>query len=242
MSSTIAIGRLGNQIIRNLALSILAEKFNLYVTYTSFNIIKNIGIPLYIGTNKYNRTITLDDNNYFSILSNSELNTNLNAATYFQTGEISRFIKDHLHSSKIKESIIYANKFNNRYNNNNDIFIHVRLTDVADKNPGITYYMNALSMIHTFNTIYISTDQPTHTIIKQIIEKYPSLILLNYDEVSSIQYGSTCKNIILSHGSFSAVIGFLAFFSTIYYPEYDTTKIWYGDMFSINGWNKISYL
>jgi len=45
-----------------------------------------------------------------------------------------------------------------------------------------------------------------------------------------------CKNIILSHGSFSAVIGYLGFFSKIYYPEYDLNKIWYGDMFSINNW------
>lgn len=45
---------------------------------------------------------------------------------------------------------------------------------------------------------------------------------------------------ILSHGSFSAVIGYLSFFSNVYYPEYELNKIWYGDMFSIDNWIKLS--
>ena len=56
------------------------------------------------------------------------------------------------------------------------------------------------------------------------------------DEIRTFQFGSTCKNIILSHGSFSAIIGYLAFYSNIYYPKYDENKKWYGDMFSINNW------
>jgi len=35
------------------------------------------------------------------------------------------------------------------------------------------------------------------------------------------------------------VIGYLSFFSNIYYPPYEKGKIWYGDMFSIPGWKEI---
>jgi len=37
---------------------------------------------------------------------------------------------------------------------------------------------------------------------------------------------------------FSYTIGNLAFYSTIFYPKFETNKMWYGDMFSIDGWIK----
>ena len=64
--------------------------------------------------------------------------------------------------------------------------------------------------------------------------------IIDFGEIHTFQFASTCKHIILSHGSFSAVIGYLSFFSDIYYPEYESNKIWYGDMFSINNWIKCS--
>ena len=154
------------------------------------------------------------------------------------TKNISSLIYKYLQN--IKQNIIDKNPFNVRYNNNNDAFIHIRLTDCEKYNPGINYYLELIELINFYN-LYISTDDKNHMIIQQIIDKYPNAILLDYDEVSTFQFSSTCKNIILSHGSFSAIIGYLAFYSTIYYPEYKMDKIWYGDMFSIDGWNKINF-
>ena len=88
--------------------------------------------------------------------------------------------------------------------------------------------------------MYISTDDNNNNIIKEILKLYPSSQLINFDEITTFQFASTCKHIILSHGSFSAVIGYLSFFSNIYYPEYELNKIWYGDMFSIDKWIKLS--
>ena len=73
-------------------------------------------------------------------------------------------------------------------------------------------------------------------IIKKIKEEYPNANLINCDEITTFQFGSTCKNIILSHASFSAIIGYLSFYSNVYYHKYEENKIWYGDMFSINNW------
>ena len=87
--------------------------------------------------------------------------------------------------------------------------------------------------------MYISTDDKEHDIVKELLNLYPSSQLISFDEITTFQFASTCKNIILSHGSFSAVIGYLSFFSNIYYPEYESNKIWYGDMFSINNWIKL---
>ena len=240
MTSTGNNGRLGNQIIRNLAVSLLAEKHNLKADYFNKYLIKKLWIELFIVINSYDCIQYLTDNNYFTIYNIDKLNYNLNPNNdYFQTKEITNFLYNYLHKDEIKSNIIENNPFKDRYTKNNDLFIHVRLTDVAHFNPGITYYVNAIKNIN-FDNLYISTDDKNHSIIIDLLQLYPSSQLINYDEITTFQFASTCKHIILSHGSFSAVIGYLSFFSNIYYPEYTLNKIWYGDMFSINNFIKLS--
>lgn len=234
-------GRLGNQIIRNLAVSLLAEKHNLIVNYYNKDLINKLGIELFSGSNSYKRTQYLTDSNYFTIYNIDKLNYNLNPNNnFFQTKEITNFLYNYLHKDKIKSNIIYNNWFKDRYDKNNDLFIHIRLTDAEHFNPGIQYYINAIKNI-IFDNLYISTDDNNNNnMIIELLELYPSSQLINFDEITTFQFASTCKNIILSHGSFSAIIGYLSFFSNIYYPEYELNKIWYGDMFSIDNWIKLS--
>lgn len=241
MSITLQNGRLGNQIIRNLAVSMIAEKYNLYVKYSSHNIINNLGIRLFVGENNYKKTVLLSDDNYFTILDQIEpLDANVNPNhNFFQTQEITNFLYNYLHTDNIKTQIIDKNPYKDKYRNNNDVHIHIRLTDAVNWNPGIQYYKKALSEIN-YENAYISTDEKEHSMIKELTNSFPNIKILEYDEVGTIQFASTCKHNILSHGSFSAVIGYLAFYSDIYYPEYESNKIWYGDMFSINGWKKIN--
>jgi len=141
-------------------------------------------------------------------------------------------MRDYLHSDNIKSNIIEKNKFKERYNNN--IFIHIRLGDIAHNNPGLNYYLRAIKYIkelNNFDNIYIASDTLTHDIIKKIIEEYPNVNLINYYEIETIQFGSTCKNIILSHGSF---------YSNVYYSKIEKDKQWYGDTFSsIKSWTEL---
>ena len=69
-------GRLCNQIIRNLSLSLIAKKHDLYIQYSSHNRIKRLGIKLFIGNKKYNDTLLVDNNNYFNILSKNFVQDN----------------------------------------------------------------------------------------------------------------------------------------------------------------------
>jgi hypothetical protein len=232
-------GRLGNQIIRNLAVSLLAEKHNIFVNYSNKDLISKIGIELFSGDNLYISIQELTDDNYFAIYNCDELKSNLEPnKDYFQTKEITNFLYNYLHTDKIRSNIIGKNPFKDRYNKNNDLFVHIRLTDVAHLNPGITYYINAIKNI-SFDDLYISTDDKNNSMIYEIIQLYPSAKIIESDEINTFQFGSTCKHILLSHGSFSAIIGYLSFFSNVYYPEYESGKIWYGDMFSINNWIKL---
>lgn len=211
-STTGKNGRLGNQIIRNLAVSILAEKHNLKVNYHNNDLIRKLGIELFSGSNSYNFKKDLTDENYFMIYNTDKLNYNLNPnKNFFQTKQISNFLYNYLHRDKNKSNIISNNPFKERYTKNNDLFIHIRLTDVARLNPGITYYKNAIKNVN-FDNLYISTDDKNHNIVIELLQLYPSSQLIEFNEINTFQFASTCKNIILSHGSFSTVIGYLSFF------------------------------
>ena len=234
MTSTYYNGRLGNQIIRNLAVSLIAEKHNLYVDYCNNEWISELGINLFSGTHTFYNTIILGDDNYFLIYNCTDLTYNLDPNnSFFQTTEIGNLLYKYLNTHKIKLNIINKNPFIERYNTNNDLYIHIRLTDMTDSNPGLNYYMNTIKSIE-FENLYISTDEPTHDIITQIINYYPTAIILDYNEILTIQFASTCKNIILSQGSFSALIGYLSFYSKVYYPAH------HGGLYNINSWIKHS--
>ncbi len=233
-------GRLGNLIIRSLAVSLLAEKHNLKADYHNKDLMCKLGLEFFSGTNSYDCTQDLTDMNYFSIYDSDELSYNLNPTkSFFQTKKITNMLYTYLHSDKVKSNIIQNNPYREQYNNNEILFIHVRLGDVARRNPGISYYINAIKNIK-FDSLVISTDTKNHDIIKTLLNLYPEAKLIEFNEITTFQFASTCKHIILSHGSFSAVIGYLSFFSNVYYPEYEKGKIWYGDMFSIENWIKLS--
>jgi hypothetical protein len=129
---------------------------------------------VYSGTNVYPTTKRLTDDNYFTVYNESSLHENLNPNdNYFQTKEITNELYDYLHTDSVKSAIMEKNAFQERYNNNNDVYIHIRLTDIAKHNPGITYYKNAIQQIE-FDHLFISTDDRRHSIIQQLLQLYPS--------------------------------------------------------------------
>ena len=146
--TTLYNGRFGNQVFRNVAVSIIAQKHNLHCVYSSADMFTRLGITLYSGTQMYENMVELNDDNYFAALHQSNLSVNLDPnQAYFQTRDISRMIHSYLNYAPIKNKIIANNPYQNRYANNDDIFIHIRLSDVAQHNPGIQYYLYAISRL-----------------------------------------------------------------------------------------------
>lgn len=236
MTTTVNNGRLGNQIIRNLAVSLIAKKHNLKVNYCNEDLIGKLGINLFSGSKVHKSCIPLNDANYFDIHNCDNLNHNLDPnGHYFQTKEITHLLHSHLHTDAVKSHVIEKNPFKRLYTANNSLYVHVRLADAAHWNPGIDYYLNAIKTTNC-DDIYISTDDKNHPIVQTLLHLPNSKLMIGCNEIRSIQFGSTCKHVVLSHGSFSAITGYISYFSTIYYPKYDSTKMWCGDMFSINGW------
>lgn len=239
--TTSSNGRLCNQIIRNLAVSLIAEKFNLKVIYSSHEKINGLGIYLFSGQNSYEQMVNLSDDNYFGIYNSIFYNKSLDANEhYFQTREISKLLYHYI-NTECKTSIINKNPFNNRYNNNNDIGIHIRLTDARQFSPGIAYFKKAINLVADYDKMSIFTDEPNHKIVSELLNLYPRSSIFLGNEIETIQNASTCKNVILSHGSFSTVIGYLSFFSNVYYADFSYIDfMWFGDTFSIDSWIKVN--
>ena len=154
--------------------------------------------------------------------------------SYLQSREHSLFLHNYIKNT-LQVSIRNSNPY--PYNNNNHVFIHIRLGDVPHHNPGYNYYYKALSKL-VFDKGYISSDSPSHYTCKSLMRAFPTLELFTNTEVNTIQFASTCKYVVLSHGSFSFTIGNFAFDSSVYYPPYMTT-MWHGDMFCVPEWHKV---
>jgi hypothetical protein len=234
-------GRLCNHIIRAHAASFIAKQRNLKFNYGQyFDIMKQLGINLYTeGQMTYKLEQHISDIDIMSYIKSTIpifRNIYLNRS-YFQTKDFSIYLYNYYQKTENQQSIINSNKFKDRYKNNNDVFVHIRLGDVTDKNPGFFYYDKALSQI-SYENGYIASDDLNHQICKNLIEKY-KLKPLHYDEINTIMFGSTCKNIVLTGGSFSYVIGLFGFFSKIYYLK--SFNNWFpAELFFIPSWSEIT--
>lgn len=243
MSTTIGTGGgIGNIFFRNVILHIISKKENLKASYNIFDKFQKLGIDLFIeGQNEYNEKIMLTDDNFFEyVTSEITIQKNIGFGGYFQTKDFVIYLKEYFKNNKIFEKVINANVHKERYNNNNDLFIHIRLTDAAKHNHGISYYEKVIKMIN-YNRGYISSDDINHPICQYLITKY-NLTIYSSKVVDTIHFSSTCKYIILSNGTFSWLIGFFAIYSSIFYPQPDLQHVWFGDIFVFPEWNCVNYL
>ena len=235
------LGRFGNLFLVGMAFHFYAKKNNLSVIYKEHDHFKKLGIDLYSGTQNYKDTIKLTDDNFFPLITGPPVYKNLMLLNdmWCQTKEFALYLKEYFEQSEQKTRVITSNPFMNRYEKNNDVYVHVRLGDVTGIHSlPFEYYDKALSTVQ-YDQGYISSDSIHHPICQQLIQKY-NLRTIDYDVVETIQFASTCRHLVLSLGTFSWLIGFLAFFSDdVQYPI--DKKPWHGDIFVFPEWKCVNY-
>jgi len=256
INSTISAGgRFGNIFIRNIITEFIAIKNNLKIKYEKYDEINNLGIKLFIGDKIYEDTLVLVDNIIDNIIFNDELfdkyaknkniffyQDNYNPFNHpdrcwCQTSSTVSHVRNIINCNQ--DNVKNKNPYKDKYNNNNDLFVHVRLGDIIDFKFFVDYkyYDDIISKL-SFDKGYISSDSIDHEICQKLIKKY-NLIPYNSDEITTIQFGSVCKNIVLSHGTFSLLIGLFGYNSIVYFPK---VKIkWHGNIFIFPDWNEIDY-
>ena len=237
-------GGLGNQVIRAMALNEVAKKFDLKASYENHEQIQErLGIQLFSGSKAFKQTRYVYNNDLFYLLDQAlciDYNVSM-SRDFFQTEKMTDLYFKRLTHKNQKQTIINHNPFKERYGNNNDIYIHVRLQDLSKWTPDIQYYIKAIEQVGNYDTIYVSTDEKEHELIQNLKKCYPCLKLIDKDIIETVQFASTCKHVILTFGTFSSLIGWISYFSTVYYS---TVYRPYGagpiGLFTNKGWNPIS--
>jgi len=218
-------GRFGNIFIRNIIIKILSKKYD---TECLYGYCDSLGISFKNKVNNSKKYVKLDLDDkmienllYNHILIDRSINHNLKLS-YCQEPSIIYKIIEHFNDIYCEDRIDYinSNPFSRRFDNNDDIFIHVRCGDISDHYvlPDYDYYEKVLNMLLPHKgKIFLSTDNPNYKICQKLMLNF-DINLVNMNESDTIYFGSTCNNIILSSGSFSFLIGLFAFFSKkVYY-------------------------
>jgi hypothetical protein len=234
-------GRLGNIFFVNMCLHFLSLKYNLKCNYKFSKKFEKMGISFHCGEKTYGKNLLITESNYLSILDSTDYepsNIIIYNKVWFQSELFCLQIKKYFDKKVNKDKVIMNNVFKKRYNDNNDLFIHVRLGDIINKTDFLLpYYEKMLNNIY-YNKGYISSDSINSEFCKNLIKKY-KLEVIDLKEIETIMFGSTCKHIVLSGGTFSWLIGFFAFYAhDIYYPKIE--KRWFGKIFNFSNWICVS--
>jgi hypothetical protein len=110
----------------------------------------------------------------------------------------------------------------------NDLVIHYRLTDYTSLN----WHLPPEAFIETiqkeniqYDNCYITTDQPNHPFIQQLLKK--NMVVVNQNELADFTLLKYAKQLIVSHSSFSWWASFLGEQDKVYIPMYkNSTSIW----------------
>jgi len=236
-------GGICNQIIRNVCVSEIARKYNLKFSYICYPETLELGIPLFIGGNHFYPTyMEFDDDKfeeYIDVNGPQVLQQNIYVHPYyFQTPFTARYLRQLFSTEPVRTDIIQANKYRERYEKNVDLCIHVRLGDAAQFNPGLEYYDHMLQNVTPwYDTGYIVSDEIGHPLCQELIQKY-RLTVFEGSPIETLMFGSTCKYILTSGGTFSWMMGVLGFFSQVYCPNMENLTPWHGNIFVFEDWIK----
>lgn len=222
-------GRYGNNLFQLSAANILSKRHNQKIeSYPKSNILK-INQPLSC-INPTKKEIIINDNNFMKIYEDPSLSyCNIILEGFFQQLEIiSEFIKQ--------------NEYITDQSPKEKTFVHIRLGDFVKNKMALDYqyYEAALSKVNT-ESLVVSTDDENHDVIKKILDKYNATLIQESPE-NTILYGASCKNKVLSLGTFSWWIGFLGtilhnnFVETTICPNINNHVCWHGKIFPMFGW------
>ena len=231
-------GRLANNLIQNIGLSLLGEKLNLKVS--SYKITPDI---LKFNLKLWNEGRVLNKKSPLEIYEDKDIDilfkdqfepkSVIFFKGNFQNGKF--LLKN---KSKIKKMFCYKKE---PTFNNSKLILMIRLADVAHLAPPLDFYNEAIADMQNklgFSTKiegYIASDTPNHKIVKKLASRYNYKIISN-NATETLKYAIRFRNFILTGGSYHWLAAFLADAKHVIYPEH--TYMWHGDIYSNSKWTK----
>lgn len=245
-------GQFGNKFIRNMTVFLLSKKYNTGCLYDDDNTFKHLGIDFVDSIdNECTKIEIMSENKIEEYLNENiiiDMFTNyIFKNVYCQGNNVIKHIVKYFQNSEneLCKNIISNNKYKTRYNNNNDIFIHIRayyFRSLPEIVPGIKFYEKILdSLKDKYDRIYLVSDDIKYIQNNtNLIKKYNITEIKNNNISDIILFGTTCKYVIMSAGSFSFIIGLMSFYSTsVYYSRFagknfnniSNLKIWHNNYY-----------
>lgn len=227
-------GRLSNNIIQYLIAYRFAEKNNLLLNVSPSTIYGNFGSFFNFESPKGSivgsETIIVDDSNFLDYLTKDEVDPkHYHFQGFFQNKTLFEIDKKNIYNIfNLKNEKIEEDK----------VFVHYRIGDIINDRRMLPYeyYDDCLKQIGLYQG-YISSDSINHPFCEKLIKKY-NLIPYQNTPLETINFGKNFKNIILSEGTFSWLIGFLNKGENVYCNE--RKYKWHGDI-NMNDWKKVSW-
>ncbi len=231
-------GRLANNLIQNIGLSLLGEKLNLKVS--SYKVNPEI---LKFNLNLWREGRVLEKKSPLNIYEDKDIDilfedqfepkSSFVFKGNFQNGEFLLRNK-----SKIKKMFRYKK---DPAFNSSKLILMIRLADVAHLSPPYDFYKEAIADMQkklglsTKIEGYIASDTPNHKMVKKLAKKH-NFKIITADATDTLKYAARFKNFILTGGSYHWLAAFLADAKNVIYPEH--TYMWHGDIYSHFKWTK----
>lgn len=236
-------GRMGNMLFMNIFLSEYARRFGIAAEYKYADRFDRLGIGLFRdGGLVPAETVYLTDDNALSLLRDEQpcRSVRIENTCWLQQRGMAMLVDAYIRD---REATIRAhNRYRDRYDANTTLFVQVRLGDFQghDFCMPFQYYDRAIrSLRGSFTDGVIASDSPDHPLCRELARAHGLTVLRADDPVETVMFGSTCRYIILSSGTFSWMIGVLAFTAaTILYPDYD---LHYGDYYVFPSWRSVAF-
>jgi hypothetical protein len=212
-----------------MAMHFLSQKYDSPVVYTREAEFQQLGITFHKPTGAIHaRRLGLTEESFLPLIEaegpQEPACVYFDTETYFQTAAFADHLKKYFAAHK--GPIRAANPW---IGENREVFVHVRIGDMPKHTPPISYFEERLDAI-PFVKGFIASDTPNHPTVQHLIQKY-GLTLFQDTEVRTIQRANACKYVVLSHGTFSWLMGFFAFDSEVFCPPWKAT--WHGDIFGV---------
>jgi hypothetical protein len=213
MVSVVFMGRLSNNIIQFIAGYFLSKKKNttLHLQFPDFFIKNNdsnatfheiIIKHIYFDDFEKSDFIRITDDNFMEVYKNEDI--------HYENYLLEGFFQNKTFLEPIREDVkkLLEIEYSNR--NSDDVFVHYRLGDVdgTEKTLPLEYFIEALDILGSDGG-FLSSDSLDHPNCKYLIDNY-NLIPVNFTPWDTIVFAKDFNNIVLSEGTFSALIGFLS--------------------------------
>jgi len=218
-----AQGRHGNLLLMNCVASLLAERLDLSAAYVNPSDYAPLRPLWHQGGRSLPVQTVVTDENLMHHLSLASVSHGLRLRGFFQIRDFVRTYAGRIRALFDLPAAPAAT---------DEVFVHVRLGDVPEHNPGQDYYARALRRLQPSGG-HIASDSPQDPMVLRLAEEFglkPCLL----SPVETLLFGSRFSRLVLSRGTFSWWLGVLSRAVTVIYPP--ERAAWHGDIFVHDHW------